>query len=719
MTFRLGNRGLFQLFGAVTLLLFVLGCEQQISQNSSSDKSRYDVDRTDINDSLDFMNYREVGDLESLKRRGFIRFATYTYSLDDQLPRASVVSQRHRDLARQFAKRLGLHPVWIQANSPAHGIELLRSGLADVIADNFTDTPQRHHLIGTTQAIFQAYQVLITSADGPEIQNPEDLKKATILAISGTVFSDTAKKLTQMYPNSGLTIKEIEIRDNPDELMDSLNRHPGSITILDSNTVQGILEYRNDFKMGARVSEKEGIVWAVRKDALRLRTRLNNYLTRRLVSEHEVRTSDWNDIKDSGVIRLLTHNTATSYYLWKGVLMGFDYDLAKAFADHHNLELQVVVVPYGEDLVEWLKQGRGDIAGSSTTITQARKQQGATFSIPYLRISGQVLSNRNQRPIETLQDLDGRTLTVRYSSSFSDVIRNLRRNGIDVKQEIAPVSFAQLVNMLAEGDLDAIAGDSHAVEIEASLRPELQAGVMLTAPRSQAWMVLPKNTVLLKNVNVFLNDYKTTSAYRQKVDAYFKPSGRYGKRAKARIDPDSDLSPFDTLVQSSSQVYDFDWKLIVAQMWQESSFNPSAVSPVGAQGLLQVMPGTAEDMGFTPPLFDPDRGIQAGVKYLSWVRDRFDTTMPVDERLWFSLAAYNAGYAHVLDAKRLCEKLGLDANIWFNNVEVAMLKLSEPRYYNTARYGFVRGAEPVRYVRNIRELYRAYTSLSEGRVIQE
>ena len=158
--------------------------------------------------------------------------------------------------------------------------------------------------------------------------------------------------------------------------------------------------------------------------------------------------------------------------------------------------------------------------------------------------------------------------------------------------------------------------------------------------------------------------------------------------------------------------YGFDWRLLVAQMYQESRFNPKAKSWVGARGLMQVMPRTAKELGFKN-LQDPDTGIHAGVKYLKWVRERFEPELDVRDRMWFTLAAYNAGQGHVKDARRLARRKGWNPNRWFDNVEKAMLLLSKRKYARRARHGYVRGREPVNYVRDIRNRFIAYQRLGE------
>ncbi|MGB5650990.1 MAG: transglycosylase SLT domain-containing protein, partial [Sedimenticolaceae bacterium] len=150
---------------------------------------------------------------------------------------------------------------------------------------------------------------------------------------------------------------------------------------------------------------------------------------------------------------------------------------------------------------------------------------------------------------------------------------------------------------------------------------------------------------------------------------------------------------------------------------QESRFDPDARSFAGARGLLQVMPRTAKFMGFGK-IDKPEVGIHAGIKYMDWVRNRFDPELPFNERMWFTLAAYNAGHGHVQDARRLARRKGWDGDRWFDNTEKAMLLLSKKQYASKARYGYVRGIEPVSYVRDIHQRYRAYAEIASNRLSQ-
>lgn len=170
------------------------------------------------------------------------------------------------------------------------------------------------------------------------------------------------------------------------------------------------------------------------------------------------------------------------------------------------------------------------------------------------------------------------------------------------------------------------------------------------------------------------------------------------------------LSPFDDVIRASARRYGLDWRLVAAQMYQESRFDPEARSWVGAVGLLQVMPRTGAELGFSN-LADPDENIQAGTRYFAQLLERFESDLPVQQRVRFALAAYNAGLDHVLDARLLAKQKGWDPNRWFRNVEKAMLLLEQARWYRTVRRGYCRGSEPVAYVSHIQTTYDAYARL--------
>ena len=230
---------------------------------------------------------------------------------------------------------------------------------------------------------------------------------------------------------------------------------------------------------------------------------------------------------------------------------------------------------------------------------------------------------------------------------------------------------------------------------------------------------LTSNTELLLSLNRYIDGNKDGKLYARLYRKYFDNSKSVSRLQKSRLKEilgKKSLSAYDKQVKSYSEKYGFDWRLITAQMFSESRFRPNARSSAGAIGLMQVMKNTGKQLKLRR-LTDPETNIHAGIKYMHWLSTKFDDELPVADKMWFTLASYNAGLGHVLDARRLAAKLGLNKDRWFGNVEKAMLLLSKKTYYGKARYGYVRGKEPVGYVRKIKELYENYINVAEPELI--
>ncbi|MGK0236173.1 MAG: membrane-bound lytic murein transglycosylase F, partial [Psychroserpens sp.] len=170
----------------------------------------------------------------------------------------------------------------------------------------------------------------------------------------------------------------------------------------------------------------------------------------------------------------------------------------------------------------------------------------------------------------------------------------------------------------------------------------------------------------------------------------------------------------DGLIKKYSQPLNWDWRLVASQIYQESKFDPRVSSWASASGLMQIMPKTAEELGVTNRS-DPEQSIKGGTKYLKQIWEHFDDITDTIQRTKFTLASYNCGLYHVIDAQNLAEIKGLKKDIWDDNVETIILKLSKPKYYNhpKVKYGYVRGLEPYNYVRQIFERYQHYIQFIE------
>jgi membrane-bound lytic murein transglycosylase F len=438
---------------------------------------------------------------------------------------------------------------------------------------------------------------------------------------------------------------------------------------------------------------------------------LNQFLTEAQLTDRSdgIHLEDFPEIKQRRVLRMLTRNNAATYFLWRGELMGFEYDLVGEFARRNGLRLEVIVPPVGEDLLPWLREGRGDVVAASLTPTEERREGGVEFTRPYHYVSQVIVTRADDDELQTPQQLAGRSIHVRPSSAYRDTLVALRDTGIDFEIVAAPeeMETEEIIARVADGEFDLTLSDSHILEIELNWRDDVKPAFALSESEPLAWAVRGDNPELKAALDSFIRQEYRGLHYNVIYEKYFKNSGKIRTFQQERDNAAVGLSPYDDIVKKYAAEYGFDWRLIVSMMYQESRFDPGAQSFAGAGGLMQLLPNTAGELGFDD-ILDPENGIHAGVKYLDWVRDRFEPDLAVPDRMWFSLAAYNAGAGHVRDARRLAARQGLNPNRWFGNVERAMLLLSRPQYAQEARHGYCRSHEPVRYVREVRSRYNAY-----------
>jgi membrane-bound lytic murein transglycosylase F len=343
------------------------------------------------------------------------------------------------------------------------------------------------------------------------------------------------------------------------------------------------------------------------------------------------------------------------------------------------------------------------------TPTEERMEGGVAFTRPYNYVEQVIVARTDDVGLHDIADLAGRTVWVRPSSAYVGTLENVRSKGIDLTIAEAPeeMDTEEIIGMVASGDYDLTLADSHIADIEVNWRDDVKAAFPVTNLLPLSWAVRASNPELREALDEFLQREYRGLYFNIIYERYFRDAREIRTHRDERADLVGDLSPYDAIVKKYADVYGFDWRLIVSMMYQESQFNPRARSFAGAAGLMQVLPRTAGEFGFDD-LQDPEEAIHAGIKYLDWVRDRFEPDLAVKDRMWFTLAAYNAGAGHVRDARRLARKLGLNPNVWFGNVERAMLLLSRAQYAQVAQYGYCRCGEPVRYVRDVRSRYNAY-----------
>lgn len=633
------------------------------------------------------------GGWAAVRERGVLRLVRRSWAGFDTLPSQGLSAESYRRIAEDFAARHGLAVRWSQARSIRGLLSAVAEGRADIAVGNITVTAARQQEVAFSLPLTRSREWVVGVDEGGRFAVAEH-----------TAYADS---LAEHYPEAVRV--PVPGDADPEAFLDLLESGAIDATIMDEAVARALVRSSPKVAKLRELADVKAHAWALRKDAAELKAALDDYLLERhLLDDRAEELRDWQAIVDAGRLRMLTVNSATTYYLWRGELLGFDYELMDAFAKANDLALEVIVASGIDQLFAWLQAGRGDVVAAGLTRLPEREAMGVAFASPYLEIRETFVTAG--APIVDFDGLRGRRVTVNPHTSYAVSLASLGDAGFTV--DYAERSTEAILDGVAAGELDATLADSHRAKLAATFSSNLALGLDV-GKKGLAWAVRREQPELLRRLDEYAREGYRGYQFNVLFNKYFVNQRRMTRQREQRITGGL-LSPFDGIVKPFAAAANIDWRLVVAQMYQESGFQPDRVSFAGARGLLQVLPRTAVEVGVDPErLAEPEEGIRAGVEYLAWTRERFPE-LPPGEQLLFALAAYNAGAGHVRDGRRLAARLGLDGSLWFDNVERAMLKLAEPEYAAQALHGYVRGTEVVRYVREINDRYRAYLDHFRG-----
>lgn len=467
------------------------------------------------------------------------------------------------------------------------------------------------------------------------------------------------------------------------------------------------------------------------------------------------------------LVALLTFNS-TGFFIHRGEPLGYEYELLSAFADHHELEFRTEVVRQRTELFRRLNRGEGDVVAArlvdipeyrdaveftaplyetrpvvvqrsgdpvpraATDTTGGRARTGVTppdtlkesvpgdtagIMIPEapgdLTAPVEIRARLLQRPSE----LAGTEVHLPAGSDYWDQIVELS-DSLGERIELVEVQNAEqiepLIQAVAEGRIRLTVSPENLADLNVARFANISATPVLGPAAPTVWAVRKNAPELRRRLDAFLRSDAAQVLNRTLYAKYFVDRQAYQERVEVDIlaHESGRISPYDSLLESGAQELGWDWRLLAAQVAQESRFDPGARSWAGAQGLLQLMPRTAREMGVSNPN-DPAQSVAGGVRYLIWLSGLWQEEIPdEEERLKFILASYNAGRGHVLDAQRLAAKHGDDPMKW-EDVAYWLLQKSKSSVYRdpVVQHGYVRGLEPVQYVSKILQRYDRYRNL--------
>ncbi len=631
-------------------------------------------------------------------------------------PDAASSHEYEIELVKRFAEKHYLELDWIEVDRWEDLVPTLLAGKGDLIAANMTITASRRGKIAFTVPIDTVREKLVVRV-GDEINSPADLVGREVAVRERSSFWNLLKEFRGQHDN-------IELRLLPEHIpaaaiLNGVSSGEYDIAAVDISQLETQSGQWPDLKVVEGLTRDSIIAWGVNPEAVNLLAALNSFLGREQLKRQSrlVYKDDLPGIKNRQVLRVLTRNNAANYFVWRGQFLGFEYELMKRFADSQGLHLEMIVPSRWSDLIPTLTGGGGDLIAASMTVTEERKSQGIAFSKPYNLVTEELVGRADEARFVGPENLAGHSVVLRRSSAYWATMQALRDKGIEFELVAAPdnMETEEIIARVASGQYDLTVSDSHILSVELKWRSDIKSVLTVNGPVAHGWAVRAENEKLLAALNEFLDKEYKSRFYNLVYSKYFENSNRIRDHVAAHQEHSEkgNISPYDAQVQKYAEAYGFDWALIVAQMYQESRFDPMAESWAGARGLMQILPTTGELFG-VEDLHAVDTSIETGVRYLAWLHERFEPELSVQDRMWFTLAAYNAGLGHVRDARRLARKMGWNPDRWFDNVERAMLLLSRRSFYQLATHGYARGQETVDYVRQIRDRYNAYVRLASA-----
>lgn len=683
------------IFIASLIIGLLAGC----GKNSNEPSVSRETPKSAIGDS--------VVDLADIIKNKELRVLTTSPALQ-ALPRHVSPQEYSLALLENLAETLDVNLTIVNKQNFDELIPALLSGEGDVIAANMTITMPRRKQIAFSIPVTKTREEIVVHTSNAAIRSIKDLSGRTIHVEKGSCYVKTLEKLKTRVP--GLIIEETNL--DTEELLEKVANKQIELTIADDNFVESFQTYCPDLKIVHTFPIVRFIAWGMNPKAPKLLKIVNQFLSKELPRYAMKNFSgDLPLIKKRRILRMITTNNPFCYFIHRGALMGFEYELMKEFAKRNGLRLVTVVPAKWNDIIPWLAQGKGDVAAAAITITPERKADKAvSFCHPYCDIREKVVTRKSDDSISNIKNLAGRTFVVRRESSYWQTLTNLKNSGCEIKLMTAPSTMEsdQIVDKVASGEYDLTLLDSTLLDIEQLRRSDIKSPLALGKEHHYGWLTRSDDTRLREAINKFFEQIMKEPTFNVLLKKYLKSRKNVDKHSLS-FSRGYSLSPFDPIIKHYASQRDFPWCLIASQIYQESRFNPKAEDRLGAIGLMQIMPATARELRVKGSLFVPQINIATGTEYMKRMRSRFpDDTIDNNSQFCFSLASYNGGYGHVADARKLAKTLSLNPDIWFGNVEESMKLLTNRRYASRARYGYCRGDMICDYVKDIMFRYRAY-----------
>ena len=423
---------------------------------------------------------------------------------------------------------------------------------------------------------------------------------------------------------------------------------------------------------------------------------------------------DLNRIVQKGEIDVLTLSGSMSYFIYKGEIRGYEYEILSSFAENLKLKINIHLAENETKLKEMLLRGEGDLIAYNIPVTNNEKE-----IITYCGrevINEQALiqrSNKGDTILKDVTELIGKEVWVIHDSKYYRRLKNLNDElggGIHIRIiEKDTVTVEDLIEMVSKGEIPYTISDTDMAKLNKTYFNNININLLVSHPQRSSWAVQKTNPCLAAAIDTWFEENQNAPQYKRIVKRYFEMSKMPGDEPVLIISP-AQISVFDHLFKKYARQINWDWRLLASISYQESRFYTDRVSWAGAAGLMGLMPKTAESFGVPiDSISVPEQNIKAAAGFIKRLNQLFASVENEEERIKFTLAAYNSGPGHVSDAQALAGKYGKSSTEWKDVYEYLKLK-KLPEYYNdpVCKSGYFRGTETNNYVRDVIERWRYY-----------
>ncbi len=412
------------------------------------------------------------------------------------------------------------------------------------------------------------------------------------------------------------------------------------------------------------------------------------------------------EVRALGELRVVTRNHPTTYYTGPEGPEGPEYELIEGFARFLGVELLLQTSDRFTELLPTVERGEAHIAAAGISVTPEREKR-VDFGPGYQEVTEQLIYKLGTGKPKGFDDLAGKRLEVVSGTSYVETLGHIQQTNRDlVWTENPHVEVAELLKQVSGEAIDYTIADSTVFSVYRNQVPDIRVAFDIGDSKELAW-AFPKryDRSLIEQAERYFVFIRGNGDLKRILDRYYGPTSRFDYVGTLTFirHYEHRLTGYQPSFKRAAELTGIDWRLLASIGYQESHWDPEAVSPTGVRGLMMLTKRTAGALGITDRI-DPEQSILGGAMYFRRLKERIPAEVKEPDRTWFALAAYNVGYDHLKDARTIVRLQGGNPDRWVD-VKQALPLLAEQKWHSQLPGGYARGWEPVQYVENIRTYY--------------